>query len=157
MTYRIAGLSPDPFRPLFQLSDEALQARLALRRTATSRPGFPCRVSLEDAETGESLILLNYESHSALTPYRTSYAIFVREAAVSPACYTDELPPVFQDRPIALRMFDTDGLLVGADLGRNADIDTKIRQAFARQEVEFIHAHNAMHGCFSARIDRTPD
>ena len=58
MTYAIKGLSPDMFDQYRGLDDEAL-ARLSARRVkATSRPGFPCRVSLEDADEGESLILL---------------------------------------------------------------------------------------------------
>ncbi len=154
MPFQMTGLAPEPFQPLFQMDDEALRAKLALRRVADSKPGFPCRVSLEDADPGENLILLNYESLSAPTPYQTRYAIYVREAATMAATYTDDLAPVLRNRPIALRFFDKDGLLAGADLGRNEDLVAKIRAGFSQTHVAFMHAHNAMHGCFAVRIDR---
>ena len=53
MTYMIRGLSPEPFAGLFDLDEAALDALNARRVTATADRGFPCRVSLEDAKTGE--------------------------------------------------------------------------------------------------------
>ena len=74
MAYRIEGLSPEPFRALFGLSDEALTERGALRVVANKPVGFPCRITLEDASPGETLILLNHVSQDAATPYRASHA-----------------------------------------------------------------------------------
>lgn len=61
---------------------------------------------------------------------------------------------MFLNRPIALRVFNSDGMLVGADMGVNGDVKVKIEQALARPDVAYIHAHNAMHGCFAAEIRR---
>lgn len=155
MSFVIRGLSPEEFRPLFGLSDDALAARGARRVTAHAKPGFPCRVTLEDAEPGETLLLLNHESHSAPTPYRSSYAIFVRESARTAGLFVDKLPPVIERRPIALRIFDSAGMLIGADLGFNREETRgKIDAAFADPKTSYIHAHNAMHGCFAAAIHR---
>ena len=41
---------------------------------ADRKPGFPCRVSLVDAEIGESVLLVNYEHLPAASPYRMRYA-----------------------------------------------------------------------------------
>ena len=87
MTYAIKGLSPDMFDQYRGLDDIALARLSAQRVAATSNPGFPCRVSLEDAEEGETLILLHHVSHDVSTPYRSAYAIYVREAAVEAASY----------------------------------------------------------------------
>jgi hypothetical protein len=154
MTYAITGLARETFQPLFGLSDAELAERGVVRRTATSKPGFPCRVSLEDAEPGDTLLLLNFESHSADTPYRSAYAIYVNESAAQAQPYVDALPPVFAGRPIALRIFDADGMLIGADLARDEAVDAAIRKAFDDPKVAYIHAHNAAHGCFAARVDR---
>jgi hypothetical protein len=154
MTYAIRGLAADEFRPLFGLSEEELSKRGVIRKTATSKPGFPCRITLEDAEPGETLLLINYESHKADTPYRSSYAIFVRESALHEKTFTDELPPVLQNRPIALRIFNEDGHLIGADLDMGDDLEAKIETAFNNKEAAYIHAHNAKHGCFAAEIRR---
>jgi Protein of unknown function (DUF1203) len=153
MTYRIQGLNPAAFAPLFAMTDADLAAAGAVRVTATG-PGFPCRVSLADARAGEALILLNYISHDVATPYRSSYAIYVREDAAEAPSYVDETPPVFEGRPLGLRGFDAGGMLTDAALALPGQADAKIRALFANPEIAYIHAHNAAHGCFSARIER---
>lgn len=154
MSFTISGLPAAEFQNLFALSDEELKTRCVVRKTADTKPGYPCRITLEDAEPGERVLLLNYESHKADTPYRSSYAIYVREGATEKATYREELPPVFKGRPIALRIFDEDGNLMGADMGVNEDLKTKIKAAFENPKTAYIHAHNAMHGCYAAEITR---
>lgn len=156
MSFIVTGLPVDEFAPLFGLPDEKLAARGVIRKTAEAKPGYPCRITLEDAEPGETLLLLNYESHKAATPYRSAYAIFVREGARAAATYLNELPPVMEKRPIALRIFNSDGMLIGADLGREGgETKAKIEEIFSNPEAAYIHAHNAMHGCFAAEIRRS--
>ena len=154
MTYRITGLEPSRFADLFALDDAALAARSARRVTAAASRGYPCRVSLEDAEEGESLILLHHTSHDVATPYRSAYAIYVRKAASEPARYVDECPPVFAGRPLGLRGFDTEGNLADARLALPGEADLRIRELLDNPAIAYIHAHNAAHGCFAARIDR---
>lgn len=154
MTYQIKGLPRDAFAHLFGVDDSALARQGALRVTATG-PGYPCRISLEDAKAGESLILLNYTSHDVATPYRSTYAIYVGENATECAPLVDAIPPVFAARPLGLRGFDADGMLRDAALALPGEADAKIRALFANDAIAYIHAHNAAHGCFSARIDRS--
>lgn len=155
MPFTVTGLPVEEFNGLFALSDEELKTRGVIRKTANTKPGYPCRVTLDDAEPGESVLLLNYESHKADTPYRSSYAIYVREGATEQATYRNELPPVFKNRPIALRIFDEDGNLIGADLDLNGALEEIIERAFENPDAAYLHAHNAMHGCFAAEIRRT--
>ena len=154
MTYRIEGLRRADFAPLFVMSDAELAAQNAVRVTATG-PGYPCRVSLDDAKAGEQLILLNYTSHDVATPYRSTYAIYVRADADEIAPLIDATPPVFEGRPLGLRAFDAGGMLKNAALALPGQADAKIRELFADDDIAYIHAHNAAHGCFSARIDRS--
>ena len=60
--------------------------------------------------------MLNYVSHEADSPYRTSYAIFVREGAEETFDAVGEVPPVMRSRLLSLRGFDADGMLVEADV-----------------------------------------
>jgi hypothetical protein len=143
MTYRIEGLDPD-----------LAHTPGAQRVTATSKPGFPCRVTLEDAEVGETVLLFHHVSHDVETPYRSAYAIYVREGASKAARYVDEVPPVMQGRPLGLRGFDADGMLRNAMLALPGEPDAKIRALFEPPEIATIHAHNAAHGCFVAKIVR---
>ena len=55
MNFRIRGLSPEPFKAMFQLDDAELVAHGAQRVFADdSTPGYPCRVSLAHATPGEN-------------------------------------------------------------------------------------------------------
>ena len=154
MAYRIEGLEREAYGDLQGLSDSALAERGARRVIADSKPGFPCRATLEDAERGERLILFNHVSHDVPTPYRNAYAVYVRESARTPACFVDELPPVFTGRALGLRGFDAEGMLRGALLALPGEADGQIRALFERPEIETIHAHNAAAGCFAAKIVR---
>jgi hypothetical protein len=154
MTYRIEGLGREAYQDLLGLCDDDLVCRHAVRVTADSKPGFPCRVTLEDAEPGESLILFNHVSHDVPTPFRSAYAIYVRESATAPACFVDETPPVFEGRALGLRGFDSEGMLRGALLALPGEADAKIRALLQRPEIETVHAHNAAAGCFAAAIVR---
>ena len=154
MSYRVKGLDPAGFAPLFALDDHELAALRARRVIADAPRGFPCRVSLEDAAVGEALILLNHVSHSVDTPYRAAHAIYVRAAADRAAEYVDSLPPVFAGRSLSLRGFGGDGMMVDAKLVAPGDAEAGIRALFAEPGIAYIHAHNAVYGCFSALIER---
>ncbi len=153
MTYAITGLDPEPFTPLFALSDAELTARGARRVVADADRGFPCRISLDDARAGEELILLHHVSHDVATPYRSAYAIYVRQG-VAAGTWRDAVPPVFEGRPLALRAFGADGMLRTAKLAAPGEADGAIRDLFADAEIAYIDAHNAAYGCFAARVER---
>ena len=151
MTYRIAGLDPEPFRPLFALTDAELEKR-GMRRMAVTGGGFPCRISLVDRAVGEDVILLNHISHEVANPYRASHAIFVADA--EQAEFVDEVPPVFAARVLSMRGFDESGMMADALIAQPGEADAGIRTLFANPEIAYIHVHNAARGCFSARVER---
>ena len=153
MTYAITGLAPDGFAPLFALSDAELAARGVRRIVAEADGGYPCRVSLEDASAGERLLLVNHASNAVDGPYRSAFAIFVRQGAAS-AVYEDECPPCFAGRTLSLRGFDKQGALAEARLSPPGEADAAIRALLADPGIAYINAHNAAAGCFAARIDR---
>ena len=154
MTYRITGLPPENFADLIGASAATLADRGAMRITATAKPGFPCRITLDDAAPGDTLILLNYVSHDVATPYRSAYAIYIGESATASATYEDTLPPVFENRPIAFRAFDAAGMLRNAALALPGQAEDKIAMLFDDPAIAYLHAHNAAHGCFSAKVER---
>lgn len=152
MTYRISGLDPAPYKPLFGLSDGDLAKRGIVRMTVTQKPSFPCRISLVDRDIGEDVLLLNHVSHDAANPYRSAHAIFVADAEQGE--FVDEIPPVFQNRVLSLRGFDKDGMMADATLAQPGEAEAAIRRLFENPAIETIHAHNATRGCFSAKIER---
>jgi hypothetical protein len=154
MTYKITGLEPSQFAHLIGLGDEELAAQGAARMIADTKPSFPCRVTLDDAEIGEALLLVNHVSHDGDNPYRASHAIFVSESAGQAAVYEDEIPPALERRVLSLRAFDNDGMMVDAALAQPGEADEVVRRLLANEWVDHIDAHNATRGCFAARVDR---
>ncbi len=154
MSFRITGLSPEPFRPLFGLPDAELTARGVRRYVADSKPGFPDRIEIRDAEPGETVLLLNYTHQPADTPYRASHAIFVLEGARTRYDRVDEVPATMRARTLSLRGFDKDNFIVTADLVEGGNVESAIQRLFTDSRVTYIHAHYAKFGCYAARIDR---
>ena len=154
MAYRITGLSPEPFRPLFGLSDAELEQRGAQRWTAKPGSGLPDRVEMRDALPGETLLLVNYEHQPAATPYRSSHAIFIREGASTAYDRADEIPAGMRSRMLSLRAFDREHLMVDAELVEGREAEAAIGRLFARADAEYIHAHYATRGCYAGRIER---
>ena len=153
MTYRIRGLDPAQYRPLADLSEGDLAAQGAIRMTVDSNPGFPCRVTLDDLEPGTSVLLLNHVSHGD-GPYRASHAIFVSEQASEAAVFDDSVPPALDRRVLSLRAFDDKGMMVDARLAQPGEADEAIRSMLVDRSVDHIDAHNAVRGCFAARVER---
>jgi hypothetical protein len=156
MGFRISGLGFEQFAPLVALSDEQLLAREARRVVADRHPGFPCRVSLVDARPGERVLLVNYEHLPVLSPYRSRYAIYVRENATEARLAVDEIPPVLENRLLSLRAFSTAGMLLDADVSQGSELRGGIERLLGRTEVAYLHLHNARPGCYAARVDRAP-
>jgi hypothetical protein len=154
MAFAVSSLPIEPFSPLFALDDDALARRGMLRVVADAPFAFPCRVTLDDAEPGERLILLNYEHQPAETPFRSAHAIYVREAATAPVSTTDALPPALRRRLLSLRGFDAAGMLRDADVVEGAQAEPVIARMLADPAVAYLHAHYARPGCYAARIDR---
>lgn len=154
MSFRITGLPPHSFRHLFGLPDDELAKHGARRYVADTKPGYPDRIEVRDAEPGETLILVNYVHQPADNPYRASHAIFVREGAQTPYDRTNEIPDAMRLRQISLRAFDADDMMVDADVVDGREMESIIERFFADPRIAYIHAHYAKRGCYAARIDR---
>ena len=155
MTYSISGLDPAPFAHLVGLPDDKLAVHGAIRMVADAYPGFPCRVTLDDAAPGEPLLLVNHVSHEGDNPFRASHAIFVGEGAQKAACFLDQIPPALDRRILSLRGFDAIGMMRDAALVQPGEADGAVRAMLADPLIDHIDAHNATRGCFAARVERT--
>lgn len=154
MGFRIAALPRDEFAPLFTLDDEQLRARGAKRYVADRRPGFPCRVSLEDAALGEALVLVPFTHQPADTPYHASGPIFIRETARQAAPDVNEVPDQLRLRLLSLRAYDAEALMVDADVVDGRELEPVVERLLSDARVQYIHVHFARPGCYACRIDR---
>ena len=154
MSFRVTGLSADPFLHLYGLPDQELAAKGVKRYVVDKAPGFPDRVEMRDLNPGETALLLHFTHQPAETPYRSSHAIFVREGAKTAYQAVDEIPDVFRVRLLSLRAFDAKHMMVDADVVDGSDAREVIEQFLAKPEIAYIHAHYAKRGCYAGRIDR---
>lgn len=153
MTFRITGLEPAPFAHLHVLSDADLAAAGAERVRVTKEHAAPCRISLDDAEIGETVILLNYMHQPADTPYHQQGPIFIRETKARFDA-VGVIAPALARRPLSVRAFDIEHMMIDADLVGGEDAAGLIERFFANPAVAYIHVHYARRGCFAALIER---
>lgn len=154
MDFRIVALPAAAFAPLFGLPEQVLAAKGVRRVVADRQPGFPCRVSLRDAEPGERLLLLNYEHLSLPGPYRSRHAIYVRERAVEYLPAVNEIPAVLARRLLSVRAFDAAGMMLEAEVSEGADVAPLIGRYLDDARVSLVHIHNARPGCYAAQAVR---
>ena len=153
MTFQITGLAAETFAHVPSLTVAELAVHNIQKIVADVSPGFPCRVSLQDAAIGETLYLLNHTYHDEATPYRGSHAIFVREGAAEYVPAKGEVPEVLARRLISIRGFNAAHDMVAADVVKGAELGAAIPSILASEGVAYLHLHNAKPGCFAARVD----
>ncbi|MEI6582772.1 MAG: DUF1203 domain-containing protein [Chitinophagia bacterium] len=117
-------------------------------------PGFPCRVSLEDAEIGEEVILLPYQHHKTNSPYQSSGPIFVRKIAKTVTYDLDEIPKMFNHRLLSLRGYDKNAIMKDASVIEGTNLKAQILKTFENNEIHYIHIHNAKPGCYNCLVER---
>lgn len=154
MDFQIHALPINAFSHLFGLTDDALAKHRARRIHADSSPGYPCRISLRDAEIDEPLILVNFTHHDHDTPYRSSHAVFVIENAAPAHPGINQVPDVLRQRLLSVRGFNTDQDMIDADVVEGMHLEGAIQTLFNNPGIAFIHVHNAKQGCYAARVSR---
>lgn len=154
MEYQISALSDNEFSHLTGLDDKSLARHGARRMQVDAKPGFPCRLTLADAEIGESVLLVNYEHLSVDSPYRSAHAIFVREGAKTCPTIVNKIPEQLRIRLLSIRAFDADGMMIDADVVHGKECEPVIERLLENRNTSYLHIHNAKPGCYAARVDR---
>lgn len=152
--FRIHPLDGSAFEPLFAMSDDELSRRNARRMIADEKPGYPCRVSLQDAEIGEEVMLLQYHHHTADSPYRASGPIYVRRSAATAVLAVDEIPAMLLHRLLSVRAYDADAMMVEAAVVDGKFLREAINAMFGKDTVAYLHIHNAKPGCYNCTVTR---
>jgi hypothetical protein len=154
VSFQLVGIPFEPFAALFSLGRSELAELDAQRVIATEKPGYPCRVSLADAEIGEELLLLPYAHQPARSPYKASGPIFVRKGARQCTLDPGVIPEYVRLRQMSVRAYDSAHLMIDAAVCEGGDAAPTILRMFDDSDVAYIHLHNAKRGCFSCRADR---
>jgi hypothetical protein len=155
--FELVGLDYSAFELLFELGDEELAKSGVQRCIVGESPGFPCRVSLEDAAVGEEVLLLSWLHQPVGSPYRASGPIYVRRGARRARLPPDVVPEYVTRRLISLRAYDRADLMIAAEVCEGIEVGARLASQFDDSAVAYIHLHNARRGCFSCRAQRVPD
>src|SRR5438046_9611544 len=153
--FRIVGLPLTQFEPLFSLDDNELAQKGARRLIVDAKPGFPCRMSLQDAKIGERVILAPFVHHNVESPYRASVAIFIRETAQEIELAPGEIPDVVTSRVMSVRAYNAKGMMVNAAVLPGKELEYKVEKLFDDATVSYLHLHNHGTGCYSCRVERS--
>ena len=157
MDFRILGLDPAPFRPMFTMTDERLRELGVLRVRIDSPRSAPDRITLDDAEPGETVLLLNHVHLEVDSPYRGTHAIYVRENGGERFDRINEVPRALRGRMLSVRALDAAGMMVDADLVDGDRIEPLIERLLAQPAVSYLQVHFAKRGCYAARVERAPE
>lgn len=152
--FQITALPIERFSSLLSQSDAELQAIGTRRMIADKKPGFPCRVSLVDAEPGEEVLLLSFAHHDVTSPYRGDGPIFVRVNAETVRLERNEVPAMIRSRLLSIRGYDSAGMMLISEVLGGSELEEHLWRFFADPQVEYIHIHNARPGCYNCRVDR---
>jgi hypothetical protein len=153
-SFRFVALPYEPFADLFEASEAELLARGARRLIVDEKPGTPCRVSLVDAEVGETVVLLPFVHHDVPSPYRASGPIFVRRGAKRATPPPGEVPAMLRHRLLSVRVYDPGGMMVAAEVLPGTELEPLLGRLLADRAVHDVHVHNARPGCFNCRVER---
>lgn len=153
-TFQILALDPAPFAHLFEASAEQLERIGARLCVVDAVPGFPCRVSLQDAPAGETVLLLPFVHHDVAGPYRASGPIFVRRDVARATLAAGEVPAMLRHRQLSLRAYDRHGEMLDATVAAGDGLESVLGILMADARVSYVDIHNAKPGCFNCRAIR---
>ncbi|MTB52071.1 DUF1203 domain-containing protein [Lewinella sp. W8] len=152
----ISGIQKAEIQHLFSLSNEELTSRGITRMTVDEYPGYPCRLSLEDAPIGEEVLAFNYEHHAIQSPYRASGPVFVRLNQEAAQLEKNEIPAMLLHRYLSLRVYDDHGMMIDATTVVGEHLEDAIQTIFRDPAAKYIQVHNARPGCYNCQVDRIP-
>ena len=152
--FQITALPIEQFTSLFSKSDEDLESIGVRRMVADQKPGYPCRVSLVDAEPGEEVLLVPFTHHEVNSPYRATGPIFVRVEAQTARLEINEVPPMIRTRLLSIRGYDAAGMMLLSEVLNGAELEEHLWRFFADPRVAYIDLHNARPGCYNCRVER---
>lgn len=151
--FRISAIENN-FNHLFNLEEEALLKKGVVKMIVDAKPDYPCRVSLEDAEVGEEVVLLPFKHHNTNSPYQSTGPIFVRKNAVRKRLNINEIPEMLLFRLLSIRVYDKNGMMIDAKTIKGKALKDEIKQVLNNSAAHYIQIHNSSPGCYNCQVNR---
>jgi hypothetical protein len=142
------------FAHLFVANEAELKNIGAVKMIVDEFPGFPCRVSLQDATIGEEIILLPFHHHKTDSPYQAIGPIFIRKNAIEAILGLNEIPIMLLHRLLSLRCYTKQGIMIQATVVEGKIVSDTLHELFTNKEIAYVHIHNAKPGCYNCVVER---
>ncbi|CAM4160119.1 DUF1203 domain-containing protein [Pseudoalteromonas byunsanensis] len=152
--FRFVALKKEQFDSYMELSDEELAIHHAKWMIVDKEPGYPCRVSLEDAKIGERVLFIPYWHHDVQSAYRAMGTILVRERARNTQFEVNQVPTMLHHRFLSVKVYDSSNMMIAHDLAKGSELEVKLRSQFQNPNAAYIHLHYASPGCFCSAVYR---
>jgi len=154
MNFQVRAIDSKLFAHYFEMSDSELTKIQATRIKVDEKPGYPCRISLQEANIGEIIIALPYMHHNVNSPYKASGPIFIRMNVKTTKLEVNEIPEILQKRLLSIRAYNSQNMMIDATLSQGKNLKTNIKKLFQNSITQYIHIHNANPGCFNCYVER---
>lgn len=152
--FQIHSINAEEINPLLNLGENELKELNIVKSIVDEKPGYPCRLSLQDAEIGEEVLLFTYEHHKVKSPYQSSGPIFIRTNAKKAALAKNEIPLMLRHRLLSLRIYDKDAMMIDARTVKGDILEDTLQDVLANGRVEYMHIHNSGPGCYNCLVNR---
>ena len=153
MDYRITGLPAAQFADLQRATGDELRRRGVERHIVDEPNSAPCRISLQDAEVGEEVLLFTFRHQAAASPYAASGPIFIRRSATQAFDAISAIPDRQRRRLLSVA-YDARDHIIEAEVAPGTGLEALIGRFFGYPKVAYLHVHNARRGCYACRVDR---
>ena len=122
---------------------------------ATKNDTGPCRSCLTVFAPGEGRILFSYAPNQHDHPYNETGPVYIHEKECRPYTDNETFPPQLRTRrPLVLRCYAADGIMVGGELVGERPVEDVIESLFQDTNIKYLHARTASVGCYIARVER---
>lgn len=154
INFKFYSLDKKQFDEFFEMSKNELDKLNIRKIIVEEKPGYPCRVSLQDAEIGEEVLLMSYNHIINKSLFDSKGPIFIRKNAQNKEFKVNEIPLMFNHRILSLRGYDIDYMMIYAATIKGSVLKETINTAFENEKVNFIHIHNSSPGCYNCLVKR---
>ena len=154
INFKVSALPNSLFESFLSMNNSALRKHNGVWIDVDAHPGYPCRVSLEDARIGERVLAIPFTHHDVDSPYKSSGPIFVRANAKQAAPEVNKIPIFLRHRTLSVRGFNAEAMMIAAEVVRGTELEDCIVGLLQDAAVEYIHIHNAAPGCFNCSVVR---
>jgi hypothetical protein len=115
---------------------------------------YPCRQCLRDAQPGEQMLLMSYNPFRGESPYSGDSPVFIHLETCSPDADESVAPDQLTRRLLSVRAYDDRHMMRAADVVPGSDLLDLADRLLDQPDVAYLHVHNALPGCWAARIER---